>query len=339
MREKISIIVPIYNVENYLDDCIESIANQTYPNLEIILVNDGSTDNSDAICKKWEQKDNRIVYINQKNSGVSVSRNNGLKKASGVYVSFVDGDDSLEPSMIEDLYKMIIKQKTNVVVCDYYTMNKNQKKEENYFSKSQKINIQQNKQEILEKILQLLGVPWGKLYSREFLKKNNLQFKVGLKRMQDTIFTLDAFELCDDLYYLHKPLYNYRIFQNSACNKYSPDFDNTAKEILGYLQTYLMNNQLWDTYQYLYYTKMQLLILEMIKLKYIPDQCKMQITKKIQMMKNDINSFHLDYKMVSSHLLDKKAKIGSFLLKHKLYYLFYMIYKINYKLKKLRNFE
>lgn len=98
-KGKISIIVPIYNSENDLDQCIESIVNQTYKNLEIILVNDGSTDNSVNICKNWEANDSRIILIDKQNEGVAKTRNEGLKIATGDYIGFVDHDDFIEPEM------------------------------------------------------------------------------------------------------------------------------------------------------------------------------------------------------------------------------------------------
>ncbi len=339
MNQKVSIIVPIYNVSKYLDTCIESIIKQTYTNLEIILVNDGSTDNSDDICKKWEQVDKRIIYINQKNSGVSVARNNGLTRATGEYVSFVDGDDYLEPNMIEKLHNFIIKNKVKVAMCGYYFISSQEKKEIKYFNKDRIFDTNSNKKELLEQIIQFLGVPWGKLYSKDFLINNNIQFKVGLKRMQDTIFTLEAFELCDKIAYLNEPLYDYRYLQNSVCNKYSPDFSKTAKNILKYFKEYLDKYNLMNDYEYLYYTKMILLIIEMIKLQYIPDECDMPLFKKIRQIKLEIKSFHPNFNLVSKQFLDNKSKIGFFLLKHHFYLLFYIIYKLSYKNKKRKYYK
>ena len=148
MKDKISIIVPIYNVSYYLDNCIESITKQTYSNLEIILVNDGSTDNSNDICQKWEKIDKRITYINQKNSGVSVARNNGIKKATGKYISFVDGDDYLEINFIKTLYNFTVKNNVDVSICDYYLITNQGKKEMNHFDKTKIIDTKKNKKEL-----------------------------------------------------------------------------------------------------------------------------------------------------------------------------------------------
>lgn len=117
MEEKISIIVPIYNVEKYLRKCIDTIVNQTYKNLEIILVNDGSTDNSYKICEEYACKDKRIKTINKENGGLSDARNAGLKIATGEYVSFIDSDDYIELDMIYNLYQGIIKNYADICCC------------------------------------------------------------------------------------------------------------------------------------------------------------------------------------------------------------------------------
>ena len=108
MRDSISIIVPVYNVEKYLEKCIDSILNQSYQNLEIILIDDGSTDNSGSICDEYKKKDQRVQVIHQKNQGQSSARNAGLNIAKGSYIGFVDSDDWIEQNMYEKLYKNII---------------------------------------------------------------------------------------------------------------------------------------------------------------------------------------------------------------------------------------
>lgn len=117
MEEKISIVVPIYNVEKYLKKCIESIINQTYKNLEIILVNDGSTDNSYKICEEYAGRDKRIKVINKENGGLSDARNAGLRVATGEYISFIDSDDYIELDMIYNLYQGIMKNNADICCC------------------------------------------------------------------------------------------------------------------------------------------------------------------------------------------------------------------------------
>lgn len=117
-NEKISVIVPIYKVEEYLDRCVESIINQTYKNLEIILVDDGSPDNCPKMCDEWAKKDKRIKVVHKKNGGLSDARNAGLDKATGKFVGFVDSDDYIEPAMYETLYNKISKDKSDMAMCN-----------------------------------------------------------------------------------------------------------------------------------------------------------------------------------------------------------------------------
>src|SRR5690625_1048731 len=105
----VSIIIPVYNKEEYLEDCLESVINQSYEKIEIIIINDGSTDGSESIIKKWKNKDNRIKYMSQNNQGVAIARNNGIKVSKGDYIYFIDADDYLSLNAIETLYKHSIK--------------------------------------------------------------------------------------------------------------------------------------------------------------------------------------------------------------------------------------
>lgn len=115
----ISIVIPVYNVEKYLDRCLESVTNQTYKNLEIILVDDGSLDFSLTICKSWEKKDNRIKVFHKENGGLSDARNYGVTKANGEYIFFIDSDDCMSKDTIETLYKAIIDNDAEIACCDY----------------------------------------------------------------------------------------------------------------------------------------------------------------------------------------------------------------------------
>ena len=129
MKPLISIIVPVYNVEKYLNRCIESIVAQTYTNLEIILVNDGSPDNSAQICESWREKDNRITILHKENGGLSDARNKGLEVANGEYVSFIDSDDFVHSLYIEALYTMCKNTNTKIAVCNFRRFEKDDIKE------------------------------------------------------------------------------------------------------------------------------------------------------------------------------------------------------------------
>ncbi len=336
LQEKITIIVPIYNVEKYLEECIKSIISQTYNNLEILLIDDGSTDDSAKICIKFEKQDKRIKYIYQNNSGVSVARNIGIKLAKGKYIAFVDGDDSLEQDMISSLYNLIINCQYPLVMCGHYLYDSHQKQEQYIFSKSEMIDTNKRKKEILTKINYSLGVPWGKLYKKNFLIDNKIFFKENLKRMQDTIFNLEVFELCGKFMYLKKPLYNYRFSQNSACNKFSPDFDDTSNKVLQSLKEYLQKYNLWEDYKYIYYTKEFTLYMELIRLKYVQELCHINYFQKIK----EIRQKKFNYDLIDlNSMISKKDKLAYFLLKIRFVNLCYLLYKIDYITKRRKTFK
>ena len=128
MQDKISIIVPIYNIENYVDKCVASMVGQTYKNLEIILVDDGSTDNSGALCDKWAKLDERIIVLHKENEGLSDARNSGLEIATGKYIGFIDGDDWLAADMYDYLHQLITKHDGDISVCEHYVEDENGRK-------------------------------------------------------------------------------------------------------------------------------------------------------------------------------------------------------------------
>ena len=123
-ENKISVIVSIYNIEKYIQRAVESICAQTYSNLEIILVDDGSTDSSGRICDEYAKKDNRIRVIHKKNGGLSSARNEGIKAATGEYIAFVDGDDWVDKSMYEDMLKAMYTYDADIAICNYKAVGK-----------------------------------------------------------------------------------------------------------------------------------------------------------------------------------------------------------------------
>lgn len=176
----ISVIVPVYKVEQYLDRCVNSIVTQSYENLEIILVDDGSPDNCGSLCDAWAAKDDRIRVIHKENGGAASARNIGVDQCRGAYVTFVDSDDYLEPEMIERLYEAIVGGNGGMSMCNTRCMDKNGMPE----SGDDYLNIQNGVRpacDILPLIYQAWGflfvAPWSKLYRREVLRE--LRYPVG----------------------------------------------------------------------------------------------------------------------------------------------------------------
>ena len=220
MTEKITVIVPVYNVENYLNKCLDSLINQTYKNLEIIVINDGSTDNSGEICQEYAQKDNRIVYIEKENGGQSEARNMGLDRMTGSYVTFVDSDDWVELDYVENLYKKITKYQADIAVGNYYSFNEAEGMyyfhifgDSCYEKVYDNVSIFENLYESQEmKSFALISV-WGKLYKADLLK--HLRFDIG-KLGEDGYLNQKIYLLAEKTIYLNKGLYAYRQREGSS---------------------------------------------------------------------------------------------------------------------------
>ncbi len=213
----ISIIVPVYNAEAYLTRCIDSLCGQTYRNLEIILVDDGSKDASGAICDRYAEQDKRIRVIHQPNSGVSAARNRALSVAHGKYIGFADSDDYVAADMYEKLLTAMLQNDCDVTVCDFEFV---------YDDGSRKSNCRRNNQFLCDRkaaIQNLLrgryfaGHLWNKLFKAELLQ--GLTFDPEVKIYEDALFVVEALIRSKQLFYTSEPLYGYVIHADSAYNR------------------------------------------------------------------------------------------------------------------------
>ncbi|MTO48233.1 glycosyltransferase, partial [Turicibacter sanguinis] len=209
----ISVIVPVYNVQLYLKRCIDSILNQTYKNLEIILINDGSTDESGKICEEYLKLDNRIKVYHTNNKGVSVARNIGLMNISGKYLTFVDSDDYLDPHMYEKMITKMVENECDICVCNFYF---------SYDKKLIKNNIKKNIPDILcrEQFLKYTlesgfyyGFLWNKLYDvRNIFNSEIRKFDINIHILEDLLYNCQIIENINKVYFLNEELYYY--YQN-----------------------------------------------------------------------------------------------------------------------------
>lgn len=204
---KVSIIVPVYNTAKYLSMCIESLINQTLKDIEIILINDGSTDESESIIKKY--KDKRIKYIFKKNEGIGKTRNLGIEKTNGEYLAFIDSDDYIEPNFCEVMYNKAIKDECDIVICDYYK-DINERLEEVKFASFKDTNLKENP-EIINYIN--LG-PCNKIYKKELFKDKNNRFIENLK-YEDAPFVCRLLLSAKKIGKINKCLAHYVIHEKS----------------------------------------------------------------------------------------------------------------------------
>lgn len=207
----ISIIVPVFNVEKYIEKCLNSIINQTYKKLEIICINDGSTDNSRIILDKFKSIDSRIIIINQKNQGLSVARNIGIKEAQGDLITFVDSDDWLENTAIEQTYRKFINPDIDILCFGAKAKYDALPQKEEDCIKYKNPSIKASKGIWL---LSISITAWAKIYRTKFLKANHLTFPEGLY-YEDNFFYWQCISCANKIATIKDILYNYRIRENS----------------------------------------------------------------------------------------------------------------------------
>ena len=202
----VSIIIPVYNVEKYLDKCVASVVNQTYTNLEIILVDDGSPDNCPAMCDQWQVKDNRIKVVHQQNGGLSHARNEGLKLATGEFIGFVDSDDWIEPNMYELLLSALQETNADIAVCNFYVESPSAR------GKIKKVERHERKLYSSEEAMKLLimgnirNTVWCKIYRRFVIL--NISFPDG-KICEDHLWTPLVLGNAKLIVYINHSLYHY----------------------------------------------------------------------------------------------------------------------------------
>lgn len=212
MKELISVIVPVYNVEEYLEECIESLIKQSYEQCEIILVDDGSTDKSGRICDSYANRDARIKVIHKENGGLSSARNAGLDIMQGEYIAFVDSDDFVHVDYLKDMKQLAQKYEADLVCC-HFTQGESCVWPEQGVDKE----VVRRGKDILNKMNEddvTITVVWNKLYKAEFFKKYALRFEIG-KIHEDMFMTPQVLNLCKVMVISDKQLYYYRIRSNS----------------------------------------------------------------------------------------------------------------------------
>lgn len=318
MDKLISIVIPVYNVEKYLEECLNSVINQTYSNIEIILVDDGSPDGCGKICDKYANEDNRIKVIHKKNGGLSDARNYGIDAASGEYITFIDSDDYVDSGYIEKLYSAIKVNNTKISQCGILKIN--------------------NQKEVLEKLGYLENevktgkdmikdiynrhwgeniVVWNKMYSIELFK--DFRYPVG-KIHEDEYITYKILYYTDKIAVIDEYLYNYRQTDNSITGK---KFNVKRLDILEALEErmdfFRENNEseLCENTLKVY--------LETIRRYYI--ETKLNIKKSSQIQRELIKKYRSNYtKLLKIKDINKFEKIKMFV--------FYVFPEIYYKIKK-----
>ena len=208
MNPQVSVIVPVYNMENYLSNCINSILDQTFSDFELILVNDGSQDSSNEICNEFARKDNRIIVIHKKNEGVSSARNTGLNKAIGKYVCFVDSDDTVDNDYIEKMYQLAVDNNADLTICGLKMFSNG--KQTDFGSDNFGLYKIDNFKMLFLDLLKssYLNFVFSKLYKSEMIK-NEVYFDQSIDIGEDTLFILKVLNKIQRVYISNDKPYNY----------------------------------------------------------------------------------------------------------------------------------
>ena len=241
-RELVSVVIPVYNVESYLSKCLDSLVNQSYKNIDVILVDDGSTDTSPIICDNYSAKYPNINVIHQKNAGVSAARNKGIDSANGKYIYFVDPDDWCELDAIEVMYNSLVESKVDLAYCGMF-INKSNNIEitpprlKNQFKKYQQFGNSgcQYIVDISESLpLHLFGNFASGLYRgmfrRDLIEKYNIRFDVNVWKAEDWLFYTQYLSHCKKEIIIDKPLYHYFQREGSLINTYYEETDNGIRK-------------------------------------------------------------------------------------------------------------
>lgn len=340
VRGDITIIVPIYNSDKYLKQCIESLINQSYKNLKIILIDDGSSDNSLDIALHYKQKYEIIDLISQSNKGVSNARNLGIKHANSEWISFVDSDDVLEPNAIEEMIKLAEEYHTDCVISNINIIKKGKKTKNKELASGNKIYLNKEKDILIRKFVCKgvkeyepytwgIGAPWARIYRLDIIKENKIFFKEELKRMEDGIFNMYYFYYAQSILYTNKCLYNYRVLTNSESHRFN---SNIVKETeLYFAQLYkfgaLFNDEIFkkgvdnQIIRYIY---------SYMKTYYFSSANKETFLNKIKSFKSllDRDIYSNAKKNVNYSLLNKQEKLFVWLIVHDRIILSYILIKI-----------
>lgn len=260
----ISIIVPVYNVEKYLKKCLDSLVNQTYKNIEIICINDGSTDHSLDILNEYANKDKRIIIINKKNGGISESRNMGIAKASGEYIMFVDSDDWINLETCQKSLDAILKYSVDVVMWSYVREYDDRSLPKIIFDKDIYFDEKNTKEKIYRRFFGLLKeelmqpenadaivTVWGKLYKSELILNNNIKF-VDTKEIgtcEDGLFNIEVFKYAKNLYFIKQNLYHYRKINTSFTSGYKNNLYNKWNNLYTMMENHIQKNNLDESFQ------------------------------------------------------------------------------------------
>ncbi len=334
--KKVSIIVPVYNAEKRLNMCLDSIVSQTYPEIEVLLIDDGSTDSSGKICDEYAKNNKRFNVFHIENNGVSMARNFALDHVSGDYIQFLDSDDALFPETISHKVREIESNDCQMIVTAYnresanknevvgYDINGLQSVEDYtcYFSKEEAHSY-------------FFGVLWNKLYDAQIIKRNNIRFLKELSFAEDFVFNLEYMQYCKNVYVIQKPLYSYYFISGTvSLSKNNSVFEKTweirrgilynrYKDFFTKMGFYEKHKNLAQSYLFIAYSRS-------IYDLFLAGKNVMHIAGVIKKRRNEPEIIDMTQNFIP---YNKKQKMLMFFLKNKLSFPLAVLFKINHSNK------
>ncbi|MCD7781225.1 MAG: glycosyltransferase [Methanosphaera sp.] len=308
---KVSVVIPVYNVEDFLRECLDTIVNQTLEDIEIICVNDGSTDSSLEILEEYAANDERITIIDQENGGHAVATNNGMKKATGEYLFLMDSDDILELNALEDTYKLACQKNVDFVLFKAINYDYEQDKyyeAENYSMNRLHHRVKDNifsYDDIKDLVFTITVTPWSKLYNRKFIEDNNITFPEGLI-FDDNVFFYKVLFSAKRIYFHPEFLFTRRWYSTSSTTKGDTRFIDSIDIFNLIIDVFKENNAFNEHMSTLYNKKIFLANMRYNKIK---DEYKEQYFKA---MKKDFQDTLIDtnrYPEFKQHLSYRNKKI------------------------------
>lgn len=327
----VSVILPIYNIKDtYLKKCIDSLLIQTKKEIEIILVDDGSTNNALTVCKEYEKQDSRIRVVHQSNQGVSIARNVGLEHSRGRWICFVDPDDWVSEEYVERLYRAASDSGADLVQCDCHVCYSSSGKSvyNKFLDRSSGLLVQGGKDQLIHQIISrsladyyppeiACGTPWAKMYRKSLLDEKEIRYIPGMVRMQDTIFSLYGIQESKKVYYLSEPLYFYRKEAGSASFRYNPNiveyFEKFFREVDTFLERYHRDQCEFDAFRMKKLTSINSYILYYFYNKNNPMTAKKKKNALKNLMKQE--PYRSCLNQIYNHYLGRSETVFVYLLK------------------------
>lgn len=324
-EELVSIVIPIYNSEETIGYCLESLIQQDYRNIEMLCIDDGSTDNTRDICTEYAGRDSRIHYYKKRNKGPGAARNYGIDHSKGKYILFVDSDDTLETNLCSNMCREMEEEYVDFVICGFHLYRKGKLVSyqigKHFAGRKDKF-IRTRFRKMYDDFL--INAPWNKMVRTEFLKKNNIRFHENFWFLEDLIFSMDLINCANYLKVIDKALYRYNYFRPGALTtKYHEDTDKAIMLLGEKLEICLLPHRIDMSHYYADLVHKMLLFSKEVR-RNKRFSWKIKLEKDYQMLTNP----KFKYYLVHAVSRRNKMKVKIWLMKKRIFLLEYYYKKI-----------